>query len=74
MRSIGNDAGRFAMPGDAVDLARALRAALRLDRRIPRQRAEVFAAEKMLQAYETLYSRAVESARHPAPAETVHSS
>lgn len=71
---VGDDAGRYAMPGDAVDLARALRAALRLDRRIPRQRAEVFAAEKMLQAYETLYSRAVESARHPAPAETVHSS
>ena len=63
---IGETAGRFAPPGDAVALASAMREALRIDRRRARRHAELeYTAARMIAAYETLYETAIEQAGAP---------
>jgi len=55
---IGETAGRYAAPGDVDGLALAIREASRIDRSLPRYRAEAFySRETMIDNYEAIYRR-----------------
>ena len=62
------DGGRLARPEDEAGLARALREALEMDRRVPRRRVEeAFTLERMIDRFEALYAEAADARDTPAP-------
>ena len=66
---IGEEAGRFARPNEAAALGLAMRKAARIDRAVPRARAEaMFSIDRMIDGYEALYARAIAGAGADWPA------
>ena len=56
---VGDDAGRFAPPNQPAALGLAMKRAMKIDRRIPRQRVEErFALDRMVDGYEAAYRAA----------------
>ena len=63
---IGPEAGRYATPGDASALARAMRAAMGIDRMVPRRRVEArFTLGRMVDRYAALYREAIAAVGAP---------
>ncbi|GBQ09951.1 glycosyltransferase [Swaminathania salitolerans] len=61
---VGDDAGRFAPPGDVDALAKAMQQALLIDRLVPRKRVEAcFTHDRMIDSCEALYDRVRHAAR-----------
>ena len=56
---VGDEAGRFAPPNQPAALGLAMKRAMKIDRRIPRQRVEErFALDRMVEGYEAAYRAA----------------
>lgn len=67
-REVIAEAGVFAPADDVQALADAMRAAMAIDRRIARRRVErLFSRTRMLEAYESLYEKAISALRPPQP-------
>ncbi|RVV99997.1 glycosyltransferase family 4 protein [Mesobaculum littorinae] len=67
VREVLGSCGRYAPPGDAPALARALRAALDIPRHAPRARVEArYTAARMIDSYERLYATAIAARTTPA--------
>ena len=69
VREVVGPCGAYAPPGDVDALAAALRRALRMDRRAPRERVERrFTLSRMIDAYEACYEEAMARRADPWPA------